>query len=66
MLKTGNLMPIHWASAGGFPTCVKKLLSLGADPNARTNSGATPLHNAASAASLNCLVNFLIKMKNEK
>ena len=40
--------PIHSATSRGDAAMVKKLLELGADPNAKQQSGWTALHNAAS------------------
>lgn len=38
---------------------MKKLLSLGADPNVRTNQGVTPLHMAARLPSRNVVLTLL-------
>lgn len=44
--KDGNQPVLHDAVRAGRPESVSKLLELGADPNARVDSGETPLHSA--------------------
>lgn len=44
--KDGNPPVLHHAVRAGRPESVAKLLELGADPNARVDSGETPLHSA--------------------
>jgi ankyrin repeat protein len=43
--------PLHWAAAGGHDAIVRRLIALGADPDARDKRGKTPL-DLASAAGL--------------
>jgi len=40
-----GLTPLHTAVKKGMTEAVKKLIELGADPNATTDDGQTPLHN---------------------
>ena len=42
----GGRTPLHIASSHGHKKCVFVLLKAGADPNARTDTGWTPTHNA--------------------
>lgn len=46
-----GLAPLHWSisPAGGGTEAMEKLLQLGADPDARSDQGATPLMNAAQS-----------------
>ncbi len=37
--------PLHWSLVAKTPAAMKKLLELGADPNVRSDEGATPLMN---------------------
>lgn len=51
--------PLHWAADGNLDN-IHALLDAGANPNARTDSGITPLHFAArhgSAANISALIN---------
>lgn len=54
--------PIHWAAMEGHKHIVELLLRYGANPNARTTSGRTPLQEAA-AGRHNELVAFLVSKK---
>jgi ankyrin repeat protein len=49
----GDIMPLH--EAMGRPALVKALLNRGANPNARTTSGDTPLHWAVRDRDLPCI-----------
>ena len=49
--RIGQHTPLHAASRTGQPGVVRALLDAGADPRARTASGATALHLAAQAGS---------------
>jgi len=40
--------PIHEAAAGGHPEVIKMLIEYGADINAKTNDGDTPLYWATT------------------
>ena len=42
---TPGITPLHTATQKGMLETIKKLLELGADPNATDDSGQTPLHN---------------------
>ena len=50
---------LHYAATQGNDEYVKKLLSLGADPNVRTNQGVTPLHMAARLPSRSVILTLL-------
>jgi len=47
--KTGDELSIHIAAELGYLKAVKQHLAGGADVNAKTNTGSTPLHNGARA-----------------
>ena len=47
-LGEAEMTPLHWAARGGALRCARWLLNHGADVNARTVSGRTPLHMAGA------------------
>ncbi len=54
-----NWTALHYAAASGMNDFVKKLLELGADPNAQTKAGVTPLIMAARKPSRETVLTLL-------
>ncbi len=59
--KKGEPTPLHWAGLNPNPGVISALVKAGADVNARSNDGATPLHFAAANNSTSEAVSQLLK-----
>ena len=57
--RLGRHTPLHVAGRSGRAPVVRALLEAGADPHARTASGATPLHLAAQAGNAEAVAALL-------
>ena len=51
---------LHYAAADGYVQLAKDCIALGANIEARTLAGSTPLHLAATYRPDNCVINVLI------
>src|SRR5262245_45500645 len=59
--RRGSHTPLHVSARAGRGAVVKALLDAGADPNARTSSGATALHQASGAGNLEAVQALIAK-----